>query len=198
MGKRLRLPGPRELRATLDGGTAAQQCVVACPPHPQMGGDRRDGRLRTISDALVEIEIACLRIDYGPWDDGAGEQTDVQTALSWAREEFETVGLFGYSFGASIALLATAAMEWQPAAVSVLAPEAKLTGEFDAAAAVDDITCPLQIVYGERDDTVDWKTVVERASATGHTVEAVPGDHFFVGQQQQVANLVSSFFAAQI
>jgi alpha/beta superfamily hydrolase len=201
MSRRLRLPGAREVRATLNGEEAASGCVVACPPHPQMGGDRSDARLRAVGDALGERDVACLRIDYGPWDEARGEQIDVRTALEWVRERYGSVGLFGYSFGGSVALLAagTAFSEDPPAAaaLSVLAPAASIEG-LNATAAVDDVACPLQVVYGERDDTVDSLSVAERARDHGGVVETFAADHFYVGQHGKVGDVVATFLAGRL
>jgi len=192
--ERVRLSGPRGVRGSLDtaGGGAA---VVACPPHPQMGGDRRDRRLRAVSDALTARGVACLRIDYGAYDEGVGERRDAREALAWLRDRSDRVGLFGYSFGAGVALLAGAEADPPPDALAVLAPPAASGGEATAGA-VDRLDAPLAVVYGERDDTVDWGPVVERARERGATVEAVPGDHFLLGQVDAVGEAVGSFFAA--
>jgi alpha/beta superfamily hydrolase len=104
----IRLPGARDVRASLDTAGRRDSVVVACPPHPQMGGDSTDSRLREVSDALGDRGIDCLRPDYGPWDGGRGEQADVRNALAWGREHYASAGLFGYSFGGAVALLATA------------------------------------------------------------------------------------------
>jgi alpha/beta superfamily hydrolase len=199
MAERLRIPGSRDVRATLDEPTReTETVVVACPPHPQMGGDRTDARLRAVSDALVERDIACLRIDYGPWDDGEGEQTDVHSALAWAHERYENVGLFGYSFGGAVALLAAAAATGEgPAAVAVLSPASTLGGQ-DTAPAAGELDCPLKVVYGKRDSTVDSRPVADRARETGGTVETLAADHFFVGQHSQVADSVATFLDASL
>jgi alpha/beta superfamily hydrolase len=194
------------VRATLDE-TDGHSVVVACPPHPEFGGDRRDSRLRAVGDALGERGVACLRFDYGPWTGGAGECADAEQALAWAGERYDRVGLFGYSFGGAVALTvaADAAQERAeddtgddtvPAAVSVLAPAASV-GERDAAAAVEHID-PLQVVVGERDETVDWERVATRAAACGATVERVPADHFLVGGRERVAALVADFLAGAL
>lgn len=181
------IPGARDIRATLDGDREADAVVVACPPHPQHGGSRSDPRLLAVSEALVGRDVACLRFDYGPWDEGRGEQRDAADVLNWADDRFELVGLFGYSFGAGVALRVAAGEDPEPAAVSALAAPA------DAADALDAIPCPVQIVYGERDDTVDWEPVVSRARALGQSIECLPADHHFVGQTDRIATAVTEF-----
>jgi len=194
MSETVVVPGDRDVRASLDS-SGAGACVVACPPHPQMGGDRTDSRLRAVSDALAP-DVACLRIDYGPWDEGHGERRDALAALDWAREPHDTVALFGYSFGAGVALLA--ATDAEPAALSVLAPPAALADDLDAIAALAALDCPVQVVYGERDSTADWEPVVERARELGHAVEPVPADHFFVGQSGTVGSLAAEFLESEL
>jgi len=191
---RTRLGGPRDLRATRDG-TAGRAVVVACPPHPQAGGDRTDSRLRAVADALPD-PVDCLRFDYGPWDDGVAEQDDVRTALERGHRGYDRVGLFGFSFGAAVALAAMADTDPDiaPAAVSVLAPALGSVGD-RVLTGLDSLSCPVQVVHGERDDTAEWEPVVERARERGHTVETIPGDHFFVGQRARVGESVAAFLA---
>jgi alpha/beta superfamily hydrolase len=187
------LPGGRDVRGTLDepdGDTT--EVVVACPPHPQQGGTRSDQRLMAVSDALSEQGVACLRFDYGDWDEGRGEQEDVKNAVRWARERYQRIGLFGFSFGATMALLAAADIEelWT---VCALAPDSGREGA-DAVAALDGIDSPVQILYAERDSTADWEPVVERARELGMAIEKLSADHFFLGQSEKVAERVAAFF----
>ncbi|QCC58145.1 dienelactone hydrolase family protein [Natrinema thermotolerans] len=192
------IPGGRDVRGTLEEPTDEPRAiVVACPPHPQQGGSRSDRRLRAVSDAVVEAGIACLRFDYGLWDEGYGEREDVRNAVRWAREEYDggddrPVGLFGYSFGASLALLAAA--DADPDAVAVLAPTARLADDLDALAALESLEAPLRVCYGERDTTVDWEPIVERAEERGDETAAFAGDHFFLGAHDEIATAVASFF----
>ncbi len=195
MSDRVPIPGGRDVRATVDGPADARALVVACPPHPQMGGSRTDSRLTAISDALAERSIATLRFDYGPWDEGHGEVSDAVAACRWARERYDRVGLFGYSFGGGVAILA--ARETDPDALVVLAPVSTI-GDRDVASAVADADMPLQVLYGKRDDTADSRPVVEAARESGATVRAVDGDHFFVGQRDRVADLVGTWLAATL
>jgi len=186
-----RLPGPRDVRVTLDGD-GSDRIVVACPPHPQMGGDRHDSRLTAVSDRLSQDDIDCLRFDYGEWSEGVGERTDALTALSWASDSYDSVGLFGYSFGGGIALLA--AVEMSVDAVAVLAPVSVVGDDLLATAALESITTPVQVIYGEHDDTANWQPVVDRARELGQSVEGLSADHFFAGQTEPVAEVMRRFF----
>ncbi|MEY7850452.1 alpha/beta hydrolase [Natrarchaeobius sp. A-rgal3] len=189
------IPGARDVRGVLEepGATTADEIVVACPPHPQHGGSRSDGRLVAVSDALRESGIACLRFDYGPWDGGYGEREDVRNAVRWATDRYERTGVFGYSFGATQAILASADVDAVDA-VSALAPAARLADDLEAIPALESVSIPVQIVYGERDTTVEWDSVVERAADRGDEVRPIPADHFFLGRQGTIADDVSAFF----
>lgn len=187
------IPGGRDVTASLDR-PASDTVVVACPPHPQYGGKRSDTRLNAVSDALAP-DTGCLRFDYGAWDEGRGERADAENALVWADERYDAVGLFGYSFGAAVALCAAAEHDTaaDPVALSVLAPPAGVTEHLDVVAALEAIDCPVQVVVGERDVTVDWDPVVDRATELGQTVEHLPADHHFVGQSGRIGETVGPF-----
>ncbi|MFC6736142.1 alpha/beta hydrolase, partial [Halolamina salina] len=115
------IPSARDVRANLDEGAAGDDrpavagetdaCVVACPPHPQQGGHRGDGRLVGISDHLTAAGVDCLRFDYGDWDEGYGELGDTYAAIEWASERYDRIGLTGFSFGACLTLLAAGGTE---------------------------------------------------------------------------------------
>jgi hypothetical protein len=192
------VPGARDVRATLDG--EGESIVVACPPHPQHRGHRGDPRLTAVSDALGERGIACLRFDYGEWDGGDGEREDARNAIRWATDRYDQVGVFGYSFGTAVALLAAASVENSLRGVSILAPVARLgdDADLDATAAVAELDVPLQVLYGARDTTVDWEPVVEAARETGATVEELPSDHFFLGKHGRIGESVAEFFAERL
>ncbi|RLM57206.1 alpha/beta hydrolase [Halobellus sp. Atlit-31R] len=216
MGEPILLPGGRDARGTLDvaGGSdnaasPVDACVVACPPHPEHGGHRGDRRLRAVSEALRARDVDCLRFDYGPWDGGRGERTDVRRAVAWARERYDRVALFGYSFGGSVALSA-AARGAAVVAVAALAPASRVgaaredpeapdderIGGVDVVADLPAITeqTDVQVLYGTRDDVVDVVPVVECARAHGHSITEFPAAHGLVGQTSDVATAVAEFF----
>lgn len=196
----LPIPGGRDVRATLDAPDDGDPSavVVACPPHPQHGGHRGDKRLTTVSEALCERGVACLRFDYGDWDEGYGEREDARNALRWARDRYDQVGIFGYSFGGAIATLAAASADPQPDAVSLLAPASRLAEDLDAADVLEDVEAPVQVVYGTRDETANWRRLVERAEELSHETVEMSADHFFVGQDEKVADVVSEFLVREL
>lgn len=185
------VPGGRDVRGSLDGPAAGRGCVVACPPHPQAGGTRSNPVLTALGEALADRGFATLRFDYGPWDGGRGEVTDAERAVDWAADRYDAVGLFGYSFGATVALAAAA--ERAVVGVAALAPAHQLPS-LDTVAALEAVDVPVQLLYGERDRVVDSEPAAERARELGHAVAALPADHHFVGQRAKVAARVASFF----
>jgi alpha/beta superfamily hydrolase len=183
MGEPVVVPGLRDVRATLEG--SGEVCVVAAPPQPPYGGNRSDPRLQAVSDELADRGIACLRFDFGPWEEGRGERRDVTNPIAWARDRYDRVGLFGYSFCATVGLLA--AQEAEPDAVSALAPDAP------ASDAILGLTCPVQVVYGEDDETVDRAAPMDRARERGYPISGVEDDHWFGAEEALVATLASTF-----
>ncbi|WP_224448874.1 alpha/beta hydrolase [Haloprofundus salilacus] len=200
------IPGGRDVRGTLDESSDNDEndepfdhVVVACPPHPQHRGHRGDERLVAVADALTEAGVDCLRFDYGAWDEGRGERTDALNALDWAAERYDSVALFGFSFGGAIALLAAAAARdtVDPVAVSALAPAARLPADLDAAAALYEIRAPVQVVYATRDRTAEWEPVVDGARELDCEVVGMEADHFFIGQSAKVAETVGEFLVSK-
>ena len=219
------LPGGRDARGTLDvasegrretaaaagppDGSGGEACVVACPPHPQHGGHRGDGRVRAVSDELGDSGIDCLRFDYGAWDGGRGEREDALQAVAWAAERYDRVALFGYSFGGAVALSATARGA-DVVAAAALAPPARLGSAHDdtdappdGAGGVDTATdlasipdsIPVGIFYGTRDDVATVGPVVAVAQERGATISEFDSDHFFVGREHEVAEAIVDFLA---
>ena len=191
------VPGPRDVRGTLDGPVEPDHLVVACPPHPQHGGNRQDPKLRVVGDALADHGIGCLRIDYGPWDDGVGECEDVRNAVLWAQRRTDRVSVFGYSFGASLSLIVAGTVDDPIRAVSALAPTARLGPTLDVVEGLDDLPkrTALQVLHGSRDEMVEWKPVVSRARDLDAAIVELTGDHFFVGQESKIAARVVQFLA---
>lgn len=187
------VPGGRDVRGTLDEpAEESERAVLCCPPHPQYGGDRHDARLQAIGAELTADGIACLRIDYGPWDRGRGEQEDALAGLRWLADRFSQVGVAGYSFGAAVGLAAAGRAEVGVAAG--IAPPRGLVASDDVVEACDSIEAPLLLCVGTKDNTVEWEPVVERGEARGAEVVRLETTHFFGGHQDELAAAVTDFF----
>lgn len=192
--------GRRDIEGDLDSAGDSVGVVVACPPHPAFGGSRTDRRLGAVSEGLVEVGIDCLRFDYGQWDGGPGERDDTVDAISWGIEHYDHVGVFGYSFGGSMAILAGSITGVSLAGVSVLAPSVQIAHEtdLDVMAAFRSLPCDVQILYGGRDETAEWRPIVEAAKQRGCEVVEMSADHFFVGQNKAITEVVVPFFNRHI
>lgn len=186
------LPGGRDVRATLDSVADTARLAVACPPDPRAGGSRADARLRAVSSALTDRGIACLRVDYGPWDEGRGAVGDARNAVSWACERADQVTLVGYSFGGAVALVAASAAP--VAGVSALAPPARIA-DLDAVAAVSRCSCPGQVVVGDHDRRVDSAPVVAAARERDWPVVSLQTGHGFAGRADEAAATVAAWVA---
>lgn len=190
------IPGGRDVRATLDEtSTSTNAVVVACPPHPKQRGHRGDERLVAVSGTLTDRGIDCLRFDYGEWDEGYGESVDADNTVEWALDRYDRVGLFGFSFGGSVALV-TAASRPELAGVCALAPTAELNSDVDAVAALASIVDhgpPARVVYATRDTTAEWQPVVERAERLDIETIAIDSDHLFLGRTTDAATAAVDF-----
>jgi alpha/beta superfamily hydrolase len=190
---------------TLEGvlhqpSSAPFPAAAVCHPHPLYGGDMNNNVVVAVCQALAEAGIASLRFNYrgvgrseGKYGDGVGERRDAAAALDYLRRlaqvDQSKVGIIGYSFGATMALMAA---DEQVAAVAAISLPAFSQGVADLA-----IRCPTLLISGEQDE------IAPAASLAGVThmiglqcqVTVVPGaDHFWWGHEKEVAELVARFF----
>jgi len=98
---------------TLQGRLAIrskQRAAIITHPHPLYGGDMDNGVVATIVAAYAQLQWTTLRFNFrgtgqseGCFDDGIGEQEDVQAAVDHLGQQgFEQIDLAGYSFGSWI------------------------------------------------------------------------------------------------
>ena len=179
----------------------ASAAVVVCHPHPQRGGDMHNNVVMTVARVLVESGIAALTFNFrgvgasqGAYDDGAGEQDDVRSALSYARAlaGVERVGLAGYSFGAGMA--ATVVDDTVAALALVSAPAARLKDS----TALSSFKGPVLMTAGDLDNVASLEAMEAAAAQRSGPVEVVmvPGvDHFWRGHEGELAAIVGPFFA---
>jgi len=184
--------------------TEPRAIAVIAHPLPTHGGEMRNPLVATIARACADRGWYALRFNFrsvgasdGTWTGGREEAHDVGAAVAHARGIAPTlpVGLVGYSFGALMSLRwagrSSAPRDGVDALVLVGLPLRSVTGKDNELPPVPDETF---IVAAERDQ---FGTAAElRARFPRARIAEVRGaDHFFVGQRDEMARLVTDELA---
>jgi len=131
--------------------------VVITHPHPLYGGSMHNNVVESLVHAYQQAGYATLRFNFrgvgssqGRYDDGQGEQEDVNAALHYLAEQgTNVVDLAGYSFGAWVGLQAVQipTVRRKMASLTMVSPP---VGMIDTGAVVP-IDCLRLAVTGSRD-----------------------------------------------
>jgi alpha/beta superfamily hydrolase len=87
--------------------------AVVCHPHPRGGGTMNNNVVYRAAKALVDGGVAALRFNFrgvggstGQYDEGVGEEDDVEAALAFLRSRHPDLPIWvaGFSFGARVGL----------------------------------------------------------------------------------------------
>lgn len=160
----------------------ARGALVICHPHPLYGGNRHSPVVDAVFRAAPDHGFHSLRFDFrAAYDEGHGEQLDVQAALNYWHAQAPELSqvLVGYSFGARVAMSAPGT---RVAGIVAIAPP--LDMPLAGTASAEDPNCPCLILVPAHDQfcppervaalTADW------ADVEIHTIEMA--DHFFAGR----------------
>ncbi len=192
--------GPLEARVEDPAaGTPPRAVGVVCHPHPLHGGTMQNKVVHTVARAMQELGVPTVRFNFrgvgasgGQYDAGRGELDDAIAACEWARRRWDcgSLWLAGFSFGAAIALEASATL--RPLALVTVAPP---VGRI-IVSPLPRPRCPWLVVQGDRDELVDAATV--RAWAEGFEepprVQWIAGaEHFFHGRLGELREGVAGF-----
>jgi alpha/beta superfamily hydrolase len=180
--------------------TDARAIVVIAHPLPTHGGEMRNPLVATIARACAERGWYALRFNFrsvgasaGTWTGGREEADDVGAAVAHARGIAPAlpIGLVGYSFGALMALRWVSTGGHVDALVLVGLPLRSVTGRDNDLPAVPDGTF---VVAAERDQFGTAAELRERL-VRARIGEVSGADHFFVGQRDEMARLVTDELA---
>jgi uncharacterized protein len=200
--ERVRFPGTRRaqelsgrLRLPADKGVAG--AAVLCHPHPAYGGNMDVWLLPSIAERLAAANWAALRFDFRSADE-AEATDDLAAAVAYVRErapEADRLALVGWSFGALIAMLYgptdPAVTDWVGiGAPTRVVPDVNMPPPPDH---LDRWEARRTVIVGEHDQFYPPDTTDVLAP---HRVIVVPGtDHFFIGRDREVADLVAEALA---
>ncbi len=198
--EKLTLSGPAGALECLLEDTASEAPVAAgvvCHPHPLHGGTMQNKVVHTLARGFHDLGVPTVRFNYrgvgaseGSYADGVGETGDAVAVLDWVSGRWPDAPLWlgGFSFGAGVALQASALRELQWL-VTVAPPAGRRSG----GQKVTQPQCPWLIIHGEEDELVDCDSVVAWVNELGPGPELIvlPGvDHYFHGRLRDLREAI--------
>jgi alpha/beta superfamily hydrolase len=180
-------------RRTSDSG------VVVSHPHPLYGGDMHSAGVESIVHAYRKKGYTTLKFNFrgvgnsqGCYDNGAGEQQDVRSAILCLSEfGLKTIDLAGYSFGAWVNFHAVQQAESVDRMIMVSPPVGFM--DFKNVAAID---CLKLVVTGSRDEIAPPELIEKMLPAwnTHAHFEIIRGaDHFYSGYFEQLETVLETY-----
>lgn len=187
----------REPSGALRGG------AIVCHPHPLHGGSMHTKAVYRAAEALNEVGMRTLRFNFrgvgcstGTFEEGIGEQEDVQAALDWlalgVRNGPLVVG--GVSFGSMVALSVGTEDPRVSAMIGIGTPIRIYDYGYLAKAGK-----PVLIVQGEHDPFGPAREVSERLEPLGDhvTVKTIAGSgHLFDDHFEDLQAVIREFFSS--
>ena len=102
-----------QLEAILREPPEPVAAAVVCHPHPRGGGTMNNNVVYRAAKTLVDGGVVALRFNFrgvgsstGQYDEGVGEEEDVEAALEFLRSRLPSLPIWmaGFSFGARVGL----------------------------------------------------------------------------------------------
>jgi alpha/beta superfamily hydrolase len=190
--------GGHELEGLLEKNSP-DKGVVITHPHPLYGGDMHNNVVAAIGRIYGRLGWTTMRFNFrgvgksrGSYDDGIGEQRDVQAAIAYLQGlGIKDIDLVGYSFGAWVNALA-AGGGVKPRNMVMVSPPMALT-DFGSLSNLDSLKL---IVTGSRDDIAPAQmieTAYERWNPDARFEIITGADHFFGGQLDRLEAIVQNY-----
>ena len=189
------------------GQTGPFPAAVLCHPHPLFGGTMDNNVIAAVVEALDGVGIATLRFNFrgvppseGKFDDGKGEQQDIQAALDilkrWPDIDGKRLALVGYSFGAQV-ILRGLGRYGAARALALISPPLPV---FDDSPIAKSSKAKLFLI-GSSDRLIGPEQLRERVAALPPPTEfrEIPeADHSWRGHEPEAAQHVAEFMAAAL
>ncbi len=194
----VRIESPDEADSAEEGRPTP--LAVICHPHPVYGGTMTNKVVHILAAGFRELGAQSLRFNFrgvgrsaGAFDNGIGETDDLLAVIQWAQARFPDAPLWlaGFSFGAWIALKATAQL--QPERLVLVAPPVDM---YDFSP-IPEVNLPWMVIQGSEDEVVSAK-VVARWVAQRQPVPRFrildSAGHFFHGRLNALKDTLKSDF----
>lgn len=173
--------------------------VVITHPHPLYGGDMYNNVVAILQNAFQETGFSTLRFNFrgvgascGAYDNGDGEQQDVNAALEAMRDRGTSlVHLAGYSFGAWVNARAAFEAGAVCARMIMIAPPAAML-DFAPALNLPALTL---VITGNRDAFAPPEMLKKQVPLWNPAarLEVISGaDHFFYGFERTLADVLKA------
>ena len=177
--------------------------VVMCHPHPLNGGNMDNNVVVAVTFGLADAGIASLRFNFRGVGNSQGEHSkgEQEYEETLAAMDFlgalpdvndERIGLGGYSFSTRV-ICAHQQLYKKPRAIALVAPSLEaITGS-----PLQTDKTPRMIITGDRDRLANSDGVAEQLARFNPPADyhIIPGaDHFWVGQEGEMAAGVVQFF----
>lgn len=178
--------------------------VVLCHPHPLYGGDMYNNMVSALTGALQQAGAMTLRFNFrgvgqseGSHGAGEAEVDDVRAAITYllSRHAVSQVAVAGYSFGAMVGLQAAATDGRVHTLVGIALPVGRRDASFLSTA-----NKPTLLISGDQDAYSPIETLQELVTKLPqpHKLVTIRGaDHFFRGQEDDVAQAAVAFLTAK-
>ena len=177
--------------------------VVITHPHPLYGGSMHNNVVESLVQAYQQAGYTTLRFNFrgmggsqGEYDNGQGEQEDVNAAVHYLAEQGKNVlALAGYSFGAWVNALAQPEKDTVQRMVMVSPPVAFL--DFGPPQSVPQLKL---VVAGSRDEIAPpelIKTMLPNWNPSAR-LEIIEGaDHFYGTYTGELESLLTNYLAGE-
>lgn len=202
-GMDLKIPnemGKLQARLTRPGDPpASARWVVLSHPHPQYGGSMDNKIITTLARVFQQAGWGTLAYNFrgvggseGDYDEGIGEQYDLQAVVQWLRDNqtVDQLMLAGFSFGSYVSIAQAEAL--QVDALCTVAPPVN----FYAMASMHP-QCEWLLIQGGQDEVVPPEAVMQWALSRDQVPDVIwrqQAGHFFHRQLIWLKQMVTAHF----
>ena len=177
--------------------------VAVTHPHPLFGGSMHNGVVQSLVDVYRQAGYTTLRFNFrgvgssrGEYDQGKGEQKDVQAALNYlVLRSQAAIDLAGYSFGAWVNALLQPAKDIVKRMIMISPPVAFL--DFAAVQALPQ----LELVIAGSQDQIAPPELIKTALPNWNPLarlEVIEGaDHFYGWHTGRLESILAAHLRAQ-